>query len=307
MLAGLMCRKRSVVLLLIAISVLIVACSEKVEEGLHEQALGEWIFESETYEGRMINGPYDPGMYEPAFQLKPKGVYESMPGGARRIDTDRSYKIHRVVFDGQYEWNKDTILVKSMAGNDLLRSIVEIRSRDTLILRELEAKCIKRFVRADTPSLSRLDIDRIEFTSSPCYGICPVQSIIVRRDGTYEYTGEAFTRVKGTVVGAMSPWEIDRIFHKFLESRIDTLESDYTSMATDQSTVWVEFYHKGTLVSKIKDYGRAAPYRFVWAYSRLLYFGQTIDTTRVKRVSGGRSVDILREHHYWHSIDETAY
>lgn len=307
MLADLMRREQSVVLLLIAVSVLFAACTKKVEEGLHEHALGEWIFESKTYKGRMIQGPFDPGMYEPAFQLKPKGVYESMPGGARRIDTDRSYKIFRVVFDGQYEWKRDTLIVKSMAGYELERSIVEIRSRDTLILREPEAPSFKRFVRADTPSLSHFEFDRIEFTSSPCYGICPVQSIIVRRDGTYEYTGEAFTRVKGTVVGTMSPWETDRIFNKFLESRIDTLESDYTSMATDQSTVWVEFYHKGTLVSRIKDYGRAAPYRFVWAYSRLLYYGQTIDTTRVKRVSGGRTADILREHDYWHSIDDTSY
>lgn len=105
-----------------------------------------------------------------------------------------------------------------------------------------EAAPIAAPVPASTPnpSVSRAVLATLE--RGACYGVCPIYKLTVREDGTVEYDGERFVKVRGKAEGRLDAAGVSRLKQAFETARFGSFAAAYEQHSiTDMPTAVVSF------------------------------------------------------------------
>lgn len=168
-----------------------------------------------------------------------------------------------------YQVNKDSVHIKSLVTRNWAFQWKFIAKRnDTLQLASNDSTII-RYKRL-TYNLDTLpDFDQIIFSSSGCYGGCPILDISVTREGHVLFQGEGYVKSLGFFTGHLDRQTTQTIFDKFRKANPLALENSYAVDHTDDQTLTTTFIQNGKIVKTIGDYGMAGTKELIWAYMLL--------------------------------------
>lgn len=94
----------------------------------------------------------------------------------------------------------------------------------------------------------------ITLERTPCFGACPVYSLAIRGDGTVNYEGKDFVKVKGTARTTISMDQVYKLVHEFEKADYFSLKDSYTERtATDMPSV-ITSITTGGRTKKIEHY-----------------------------------------------------
>ncbi len=119
--------------------------------------------------------------------------------------------------------------------------------------------------------------DAVIVSASSCYGRCPINNIMIDKDGNVFYNGINFNSKNGYYTSKISNTEFNKIERRFKKGNYINLEKDYYESVTDHSTISVVFVKDGKIVKSISDYAESSPLDFQWAYKPLIYYSQLLE------------------------------
>lgn len=127
------------------------------------------------------------------------------------------------------------------------------------------APLLARFERLDHP---KHGVTEIGLERSACLGSCRVYTVILRSDGSVQYTGEENVPRKGKHTGKISDWTFNQLAEYLVESGYMEMESNYEVPLTDLPTA----YTTATVSGKrkiIRNYGDVGPSK-LWALQQAI-------------------------------------
>lgn len=168
-----------------------------------------------------------------------------------------------------YQVNKDSVHIKSLVTrNWAFQWKFMAKRNDTLQLASNDSTIIR--YKKLTYNLDTLpDFDQIIFSSSGCYGGCPILDISVTKEGHVLFQGEGYVKSLGFYTGHLDRQTTQTIFDKFRKADPLTLENSYAVDHTDDQTLTTTFIQNGKIVKTIDDYGMAGTKELIWAYMLL--------------------------------------
>ncbi len=90
----------------------------------------------------------------------------------------------------------------------------------------------------------------VSLERSACYGICPVYSLTIHKDGAVEYQGGRFVKVKGTASARLSEPSLAELDRAVNNAHLESMAASYEhATITDRATVTVSFVRGGKLSS----------------------------------------------------------
>ena len=101
-------------------------------------------------------------------------------------------------------------------------------------------------------------ITEITHERTYCFGTCPVDVVILRSDGTAEYTGEKFVKLLGKHEGKVTKADFDKLAKLVTEKKFFDLKDAYTAQVTDLPT-YITSVKRGKVTKKVSNYADAAP------------------------------------------------
>jgi hypothetical protein len=114
----------------------------------------------------------------------------------------------------------------------------------------------------------------ISLARTACYGSCPIYAVSVRGDGTVNYRGIGFVRVKGDVTYHVSPATVIALANELEEGGYGNLSRRSTDcrMATDHPSANMSLTRNGSTLKSDHDHGDFC------APAKLAVFEDRIDT-----------------------------
>jgi hypothetical protein len=103
------------------------------------------------------------------------------------------------------------------------------------------------------PTESHEHLASIERTA--CFGWCPIYKLTVFRDGTVEYEGEEYVKVKGKAIGHLRPDQVaalEELFRK--HGYLDLADSYEKYDVTDNPSVYTSYSPRGGKRKIVKHY-----------------------------------------------------
>jgi len=110
------------------------------------------------------------------------------------------------------------------------------------------------------------EFDQIIYSSSGCYGSCPVIDISINKDGNVLFQGEGYVKPLGFYSAKIDDKTKEYIFDKFRRANPTGLLDKYAIASTDRESLTTTFIKEGKIVKTIEDYGMAGPSELIWAY-----------------------------------------
>lgn len=110
------------------------------------------------------------------------------------------------------------------------------------------------------------DFDQIIYSSSGCYGSCPIIDISISKEGIVLFQGEGYVKSLGFYSGNLDIKTKNYIFNKFRRANPLKLQDDYSVGHTDDQSLTTTYIQNGKIVKTIHDYGMVAPAELIWAY-----------------------------------------
>lgn len=103
-------------------------------------------------------------------------------------------------------------------------------------------------------------IDVIGIERQETFGTGPTYTLVIDRDGTFQYVAQGGSGVKrtGAYTGTIPEWLFDRLSHYIDDLDYMSLPSDYRVTATDQSLVYTMVVSDGVRKT-ILNHGNAGP------------------------------------------------
>ncbi|NQV28976.1 MAG: hypothetical protein HQ518_31865 [Rhodopirellula sp.] len=127
------------------------------------------------------------------------------------------------------------------------------------------APLMARFQRFDHPNHG---VTEIGMERTPCFGTCRVYTVILRSDGSVQYTGEENVRRKGKHAGRISDWAFNQLAEYLVESGYMEMESNYEVAVTDLPTAFTTAVVNGKR-KIIRNYGDVGPSK-LWALQQAI-------------------------------------
>lgn len=187
--------------------------------------------------------------------------------GFKRYDQDTTKRKRQLNYKGtftDYKVKNDSIfIINPFNENWEFKWKIKEQLIDTLILTRNDTTFIK---------LQRIkekrgnSFDQIIFSSSGCYGSCPIIDISINNKNKIYFQGEGYIKPLGFYESAIDSFKTNYIFSKFAKANIDNLKSEYAVGHTDDESITTTFIKNGQIIKTIHDYGKAGPKELIWAY-----------------------------------------
>jgi len=268
-------------LLVVLVVLLFVSC-EKKSQTPQEMILGNWVEVKKKTKGEE-DLPPPPGNDTLGYEFKGNGICEFKHG---YFDYEKFYNdtsSQRIV---PYLGTETKYIIrhkKLNIYNPISKQWDEYRIKkitpDSLVI-DNGSEIL--FAKKQYDTLNAPDFDTVILSSSPCYGSCPVNNIMIDANGNVAYQGLFHVKNIGFYWGKIKAKEFNSIMKQFKSSDYIHLKSGYFATHTDDRTVYVTFVKNGKIVKAITDYGSDAPKEFVWAYEPLIFKAQNIKFTPQK-------------------------
>jgi len=117
-------------------------------------------------------------------------------------------------------------------------------------------------------TLTNHGITQIGIERSACYGMCPVYTFVLNRDGTFRYKGEAFVERMGMFTGTIPVYEFNRLAQYLKDSGYMELRDGYGAPGDDGETVFTTVVMNGTR-KVVMDHSYSGPPK-LWAMEQLI-------------------------------------
>lgn len=89
---------------------------------------------------------------------------------------------------------------------------------------------------------------------SPCYGWCPVYSVVVSMDGSVDYTGVRFVKTIGEAHGQLSPTDVEALKKLFLDNYYFNMQDSYEQIEITDAPSAQTSFNDGTRSKSISHY-----------------------------------------------------
>jgi hypothetical protein len=174
----------------------------------------------------------------------------------------------------KYAVSKDTLSILNLTEKKWDKFKIKKLNKDTLIISRENNWAT--FLKKNYKTNAIPDFDAVIVSSSPCYGSCPINDIMIDKNGNVTYHGVYYVPHKGNYTSKISKAEFKQIALRFKQANYINLDSHYSTIVTDSQTTSVLFIKDGKIIKSISDYARSAPDEFLWAYCPLIFMGQQI-------------------------------
>jgi len=111
-------------------------------------------------------------------------------------------------------------------------------------------------------------VTEIGLERSPCYGTCPVYTVVIKADGTFRYKGERFVPRTGEHTGKVSVYGFNHLAQFIRDSGYADLQDDYSRTITDCPTAYTTAVIDGKR-KVVRNYADAGPEK-LWAVEQLI-------------------------------------
>ena len=183
----------------------------------------------------------------------------------------------------EYNIRSDSIFIKSVFDQswNYWKSFINVKG-DTLMLASTDTTQGK-FVRLNYSLDSIIEYDQIVYSSSGCYGSCPILDFSLNQEGEFLFQGEGYTDALGFFRGKLTEKQTDFIFNKFRKSDVINIAKAYYASHTDDQSITTTYLKNGKIIKTIHDYGMSGPNELVWAYIAIsnAYKLTTLDTISI--------------------------
>ena len=165
-----------------------------------------------------------------------------------------------------YKTDKDSIIIKNpLTDNWEFKWKFVSRKNDTLQLAINDTTIIRYKELSYNPD-TLPDFDQIIYSSSGCYGSCPIIDISITKEGNVLFQGEGYVKSLGFYSGNLESKAKNYIFGKFRRANPLGLQDNYSVSHTDDQSLTTTFIQNGKIVKTIHDYGMAGTNELIWAY-----------------------------------------
>ena len=87
-----------------------------------------------------------------------------------------------------------------------------------------------------------------------CFGTCPIYSVTVRTDGTVEYEGRRFVKLRGHRVGKLDAHQLAALRAAFSEAKFLALEDRFACFEATDNPSAIVTYRSGDKVRTLRHY-----------------------------------------------------
>jgi len=105
----------------------------------------------------------------------------------------------------------------------------------------------------------KVKMDDLKFSTSKCFGACPVFSLSINAAGDAEYSADEYNKVKGKFKGKIDKARLDTLTEILSYIRIEKLSAKYSVGWTDDQSVTLKVNANGQ-AKQIEDYGMMGTY-----------------------------------------------
>lgn len=115
------------------------------------------------------------------------------------------------------------------------------------------------------------NIEKVELSTSPCFGACPVFDMEIEGNGNAEYDAKRFNPVQGKYKAVIRKEQMDSLFGLIGKAKLMSLPNEYTQQITDMPTYRLSVQFRDGKSKSISDYGPMGPeslkevYKFIFS------------------------------------------
>ena len=120
-----------------------------------------------------------------------------------------------------------------------------------------------------------LVIKEINFSTSACYGTCPIFDLSINADRSTMYNAIEFNDIKGKFKTTLDTISFNKIIQTINLIALLSLKDDYRIIYTDAPTATLEIKFNNGEVKKISDYGENGTVGLKNLYDQLFALRQT--------------------------------
>jgi len=118
-------------------------------------------------------------------------------------------------------------------------------------------------------------IEEIYFSTSGCYGTCPIFELSIKPDKTAKYNAIEYNDKKGIYKTTLDTASYAKLLQTINYIKLTSLNDNYSVNWTDDQTVTVEIKYNNGLTKKISDYGAIGTFGLEHLYDQLFALRKT--------------------------------
>ncbi|MEP7237318.1 MAG: DUF6438 domain-containing protein [Ferruginibacter sp.] len=115
-------------------------------------------------------------------------------------------------------------------------------------------------------------IAAIEFSTSPCFGTCPIFSMTIAENGTATYDAESYNTLSGKFKTVIKKESLDSLHALINKVDWSAIKNKYTADITDQASFRLTLTFKSGKRKEISDYGQNGPKDLIDIYVKIISF-----------------------------------
>jgi len=254
-----------------SLTILLISCnvnddSQKKDKLLRENICGDWekVISKENYSDDMPNLPF---LFQQGMTISNDSIEFYLGFFKNDIDSITGKRISLYLGNTiPYKTDNDTIISKSpLTEKWEFKWKFVSRKNDTLKL-AINDTTILTYKRLYYNLDTLPDFDQIIYSSSGCYGLCPIIDISLDKKGFILFQGEGYVNPLGFYSSKVDSRTKKYIFDKFRRANPIKLLDEYAVSHTDDQSLTTTFIQNGKIVKTIHDYGMAGTNELIWAY-----------------------------------------
>jgi hypothetical protein len=125
------------------------------------------------------------------------------------------------------------------------------------------------------PKPENLEVEEIRFSTSHCYGTCPVFELTIKADGTSKYNAIEYNDEKGKFKTVVDSATLYKIFQTINYLNLTSLKDEYSVNWTDDQTSTLEIKFNNGQIKRISDYGMIGTFGLEHLYDQLFALRKT--------------------------------
>lgn len=180
-----------------------------------------------------------------------------------------------------YSVKNDTLRIFNLATGLWDSYKLSLITKDTLEF-QYDDNVFERFARVEKNTENQPTFDKIVLSTTACHGTCPINDIIIGKDGLFFFNGTKYNVNNGLYKAELDTSYFNQIERAFQTANIDKLQEAYLPPVTDLQTIEVLFIKDGKVYKNISDKGHSSPAEFQWAYKALQLMQQQVMLNKYK-------------------------
>ncbi|MGZ4055466.1 MAG: DUF6438 domain-containing protein [Bacteroidia bacterium] len=125
------------------------------------------------------------------------------------------------------------------------------------------------------PTPDNFKIEDIIFSTSPCYGTCPIFELTIKADRTAKYDAQEYNDKKGKFKTTLDSTSYDKLVQTINYIKLTSLKNKYSVNWTDDQTATLEVKFNNGQIKKITDYGEIGTFGLEHLYDQLFALRKT--------------------------------